>query len=104
MALPPAEIDGKPWYETTGGRWSGLGAKAQAYLIATVLVLGIWIGEALSPLYAGGRVALCGRYAPCAVFPNSELILGESVVAAVFLVPVALLLVQARRSANFWAG
>ncbi|MCI4325677.1 MAG: hypothetical protein L3K00_07365 [Thermoplasmata archaeon] len=103
MALPLAEIEGKPWYETTGGRWAGLGASAQAYLIGAIVWISFWVVVALSPLYLGGRVALCGRAART-VFPKSELFLGESVVTVVFLVPVAFALVQARRSANFWAG
>ncbi len=86
MALPPAKVDGKPWYEERQSWWQSLGGRGQAYLITGFIFLAIWLFEAIPPIFTPSRaVGLCGRFGSCYVFPASEFALGESVLAAVFL-------------------
>ncbi|MCI4318905.1 MAG: hypothetical protein L3K23_02075 [Thermoplasmata archaeon] len=85
MALPPAEIDRKPWYEAETRGWSALTSRAQSRVISGIALIVLWFVFAIVPaLDYGHEVIVCGRL-HCTVLPTAYFALEEGLLAAVML-------------------
>ncbi|MCI4347192.1 MAG: hypothetical protein L3J97_01055 [Thermoplasmata archaeon] len=101
MALPPAEIKGRPWYEERTGRWPNLNGSAQASIIIGTFFVALWIVWAIPPILSPSHVvAFCRPI--CYILAPQYFVAGEVTLAVVFLGGAAWSFMRARTEMRRW--